>query len=250
MLKVFRCVARCLGLIVIAVVLPLDWAGSVLLRGRRRDSVTRSRLLHRWARFVVWLTGCEVSVQGAPPAHGLCVSNHLSYLDIAVYGSVAPMVFVSKHDVLYWPLFGQWAAMCGTLFVQRERKGHVADVGEQMAEVLRARVPLVLFPEGTSSGGGTVLPFKSSLFQPAVEHAWSVTPMRISYQLDDGDVARDVAYWGDMTLLPHLLKLFGRKRLRALVSFGEPIAPGGDRKELCRRAHEAVAALPQLPGAA
>ncbi len=243
MLSLIRCFFRCAGLGVIAVCLPLDWLVTVLLAGRRTDRAARAALLHRWARFTCRLAGCPVTVRGTPPAHGLCVSNHLSYFDIAVYGSIAPMLFVSKHDVLYWPLFGQWAAMCGTLFIQRERKGHVADVGLQMAGVLQSRVPLVLFPEGTSSGGETVLPFKSSLFQPAVDHQWSVMPMRIRYELDDGLVSRDVAYWGEMTLLPHLLRLFSRRSLRAYVTFGTPVTPGQERKDLCRRAQAAVLQL-------
>ena len=243
MIKVLRCLARCAGLLVIAVVLPGDWCFSILLSGRRRDQEAHAQLLHRWARFTAWLAGCRVTIRGQPPTHGLCVSNHLSYLDIPVYGSVAPMTFVSKQEVLAWPLFGHWAAMCGTLFIKRERKGDVAEVGEQMAVVLRAKVPLVVFPEGTSSGGDTVLPFKSSLFQPAIDHQWAVTPMRIRYELADGSVPDEVAYWGDMTLLPHLLNLFQKKSLRAVVIFGVPIVPGHDRKDLCRRAHEAVMGL-------
>ncbi len=243
MLKILRSLLRCLGLSVIAIGLPLDWLFSIILTGRGSEHHVRSALLNRWARFTIWLAGCAVTVRGTPPTEGLCVSNHLSYLDIPAYSSVAPMVFVSKHDVIYWPLFGQWAAMCGTLFIKRERKGHVADVGDLMAHVLEAGVPLVVFPEGTSSGGETVLPFKSSLFQPAIDHQWTVTPMRIRYELTDGVVAQEVAYWGDMTLLPHLVNLFSKGSLRAIVSFGQPITPGQDRKALCRRAHEAVLKL-------
>ncbi len=249
MIKVLRCIGRCAGLLVIAVVLPCDWCFSILLSGRRRDQAAHAQLLHRWARFTTRLAGCRVTIRGRPPRHGLCVSNHLSYLDVPVYGSVAPMTFVSKQEVRAWPLFGQWAAMCGTLFIKRERKGDVADVGEQMAVILRANVPLVVFPEGTSSGGHTVLPFKSSLFQPAIEHQWSVTPMRIRYELADGSVPDEVAYWRDMTLLPHLLNLFQKKSLQAVVTFGEPLVPGHDRKDLCWRAHEAVMSLAETTAA-
>jgi 1-acyl-sn-glycerol-3-phosphate acyltransferase len=112
-----------------------------------------------------------------------------------------------------------------------------------MERVLRTAVPLVVFPEGTSSGGDTVLPFKSSLFQPAVEHQWTVTPLHLGYELADGSVADEVAYWRDMTLLPHLLNLFTKRSLRAVLVFGEPLAAGKDRKELCRRTHEAVVEL-------
>lgn len=246
MINLLRCCYRCAGLFLVAVFLPLDWLVFVVWRGGTVKQRSRAALLCRWARFVRRLTNLEITIHGRVPSHGLCVSNHLSYLDIIAYGAIAPMTFVSKHDVIYWPLFGQWAAMCGTLFVKRERKGHVADVGDQMAGVLRANVPLVLFPEGTSSGGETVLPFKSSLFQPAVDHAWPVTPMRIAYAIADGSVANEIAYWGDMTLLPHLLNVFTKRVIQVVVTFGEPLAPGNSRKELCRRAHDAVSQLAQV----
>lgn len=243
MLPLLRCLLRCAGFGFIGVVLPIDWLFSIVLTGRRRDHPARAALLHRWARFTCRLVGCDVIAHGPPPATGLCVSNHVSYLDIAAYGATTPMLFVSKHDVIYWPLFGQWAAMCGTLFLKRERRGHVADVGDQMAEVLVSRVPLMLFPEGTSSDGESVLPFKSSLFQPAIAHQWTVTPMRVRYELADGSVSREVAYWGEMTLLPHLLHLLTKKSVRAVITFGVPLPPGQDRKELCQRARDAVLAL-------
>ncbi|MBI1176240.1 1-acyl-sn-glycerol-3-phosphate acyltransferase [bacterium] len=246
MIKLLRCCSRCAGLSLVAIFLPLDWLVLVAWRAGAAKQRSRAALLSRWARYVSRLAKMEITVHGRVPAHGLCVSNHLSYLDIVAYGAIAPMTFVSKHDVIYWPLFGQWAAMCGTLFVKRERKGHVADVGEQMAAVLRANVPLVLFPEGTSSGGETVLPFKSSLFQPAVDHAWPVTPMRIAYSIAGGSVANEIAYWGDMTLLPHLLNVFTKQVIQVVVTFGEPLAPGSSRKELCRRAHDAVSQLGQV----
>jgi 1-acyl-sn-glycerol-3-phosphate acyltransferase len=230
------------------IVLPADWLCSILITGRLGDRRARARLLCRWARRIVRLVGCEVEVRGTPPDRGLCVSNHVSYLDIPVFGSLAPMLFVAKREVIFWPVFGQWAAMCGTLFIQRERKGHVADVGRQMAPVLAAGVPLVVFPEGTSSDGSTVLPFKSSLFQPAVEHGWPVTPMHIGYEVGEGSVAEDVAYWRDMTLVPHLWRLLGLRRIRARLTFGEAIPAGTQRKEVCRRAHQAVLELADAPG--
>lgn len=243
MIKYLRCAFRLAGFVAVTVFLPLDWLVGQLSASRAKRRQAAATLLHRWARFTVRLLGCRVTVRGRPPGRGLCVSNHLSYLDIAVFGSTTPLVFVSKHDVVRWPVFGQWAAMCGTLFIKREQKGHVADVGEQMAEVLRSNVPLVLFPEGTSSSGEAVLPFKSSLFEPAVEHGWPVTPMRIAYELPGGSVATEVAYWGEMTLLPHLLKLLTKRSIHAFVEFGEALEPGADRKELCRRARAAVTAM-------
>jgi len=184
-----------------------------------------------------------VKLVGRRPTHGLCVSNHVSYIDIPAHASVGPALLVSKRDVLYWPVFGQLAFMCGTLFIEREKRGDVANVGNQMEGVMKTGVPLIVFPEGTSSDGRDVLPFKSSLFQPAIDHHWPVTPMWIGYELEDGSVENEVAYFGDMTLFPHLLNLFTKRGLRATIVYGNPIQDAKDRKELCRKAHEAVVTL-------
>jgi 1-acyl-sn-glycerol-3-phosphate acyltransferase len=99
-----------------------------------------------------------------------------------------------------------------------------------------------MFPEGTSTGGGRVLPFHSSLFAPAAQHGWPVTPAWIGYEVVDGSVEEEVAYWRDMTFLPHFLNLLGKRRVRAVVHFGEPLR-NSDRKALARELHEAVIRL-------
>lgn len=86
----------------------------------------------------------------------------------------------------------------------------------------------MLFLEGTTSNGHQVLPFRSSLLSPAVENGWPVTPACIGYLLEDGSMEDDVCFWGDVTFMPHLLNLLSRKKIRAVVIYGQPLPPGSD----------------------
>jgi lyso-ornithine lipid O-acyltransferase len=185
----------------------------------------------------------EVRSDGTVPHLGLLVSNHLSYLDILVLGSIARPTFVSKHEVRSWPVFGWLASLAGTIFVNREKRSEVATSTEQIREVLARGDLLVLFPEGTSSDGQTVLPFKSSLLEPVVEAKQPISGSYINYAMTDGDVGKEVCYWGDMTLGPHLLNLLGKRGIVAHVSFREIDDVSGNRKQLAQRLHATVLQL-------
>lgn len=243
MVEFTRCILRCLLFGGITIGVTVNWFWSIVCHGRFGDHRAYSGILHRWTRATARVAGCKVNFVGERPQGGICVSNHLSYVDILAHGSAGSALLVSKHDVLYWPVFGQLAWMCGSLFIKREKRGDVASVGSQMESVLKTGVPLIFFPEGTSSDGHEVLPFKSSLFQVAIDHEWPVTPMWIGYSLPGGSVENEVAYHADMTILPHVLNLFTKKGFEATIVYGEPLPPGPNRKELCRQAHDAVVDL-------
>lgn len=217
-----------------------DWLIRAALHRGGLGTRQRAAWLQRWARRFFRIFNARLEITGAPPDGGLCVANHLGYVDILAFGSVTPAAFVSKQDVRDWPVFGVLARIGGTLFVERERRSNVADVGAQMVNVLAGGLPLVVFPEGTSSAGDTVLPFKSSLFEPAARRGWKVTPACVAYSRFDGSRADEVPYWADMTLVPHILNLFGCEGFVAHVAFGEPLPAMADRKELCRSAHRVV----------
>jgi 1-acyl-sn-glycerol-3-phosphate acyltransferase len=205
----------------------------------------RARWLHRWCRVFAKVIGLRVQSRGRAPARGMIVSNHLSYLDIVAYSALAPCVFVAKKEVAAWPVFGWFAQMAGTIFVDRRRRLEVGAANCAIESALRAGAVVVLFAEGTSSGGQAVLPFRSALLD-AVRHADDrILPAAISYELEDGSVPDEVCYWGEMTLLPHLLNLFAKRRVRGHVAFGaaekEPFP--ASRKDAARHLHGAVAAL-------
>jgi lyso-ornithine lipid O-acyltransferase len=205
--------------------------------------VARATWLHRSCRRLLRALGVETQSSGSFPSGGLLVSNHLSYLDIVVLAAGTPAVFVAKREVKSWPVFGWYASLAGTLFVDRERRTHVGQMTGEIQNVLDRGLLVILFPEGTSSDGRTVLPFKSALLEPAARQTHPLFAGLIRYDLDDGDVGREVCYWGDMTLLPHLANLIGKRAIRASVRF-TPLHPGNaDRKELARQLHSEVLKL-------
>ncbi|MFN0128126.1 MAG: lysophospholipid acyltransferase family protein [Verrucomicrobiales bacterium] len=184
----------------------------------------------------------ELEHRGAPSKSGMIVSNHLSYLDILAFSSIAPCAFVAKKEVSGWPVLGLFAKMAGTIFVDRSRRSDVEEANLRIAEALAAGVVVVLFAEGTSSDGSSVLPFRSSLLEPVILCGCAAVPAAIGYHLDEGSVSDEVCYWRDMTLLPHLLNLFGKRRVRAWVAF-EVGATYASRKEAAQLLHKRVCEL-------
>ena len=176
------------------------------------------------------------------PLSGLLVSNHLSYLDVLVLSSIRPCVFVAKRDVAAWPLFGWLARAAGTIFVDRKhRLSSPAVVGLVRDAIAGGSV--VVLPEGTSSDGSTVLPFKSALLESAVQLRCPVASASIQYALDDGSVADEVCYWRDMILVPHLFNLFFKREIRAKYSFSQAKVRAGNRKEIARELRDEIVSI-------
>lgn len=216
-----------LALVVLAGVVRYGW----FVRWRGQGALSARLNWMQWmSRRFLRLLRCTVEVRGKIPRGGLVVSNHLSYVDILVVGSVCPAIFVAKSEVRTWPVFGTLACMAGTVFVRRgDRRGVYGQLGS-LAEALALGFPVVLFPEGTSSDGTCVLPFRSSLIEAAVVTGSAVTPVALAYELGNHDAGTDVCYWGDMTFLPHLFKLLSHKECRALLSFAGTQALSSSRK--------------------
>jgi 1-acyl-sn-glycerol-3-phosphate acyltransferase len=177
------------------------------------------------------------------PAHGLIVSNHLSYLDILCYSSIAPCIFVSKSEVRGWPVFGRLATNGGTIYVDRGSRTDAGRVAAEIENALRGGIRVVLFPEGTSSGGDSVLPFYAPLLESAIRAGASITAACISYEIEGGDPRQDVCYWGDMTFATHFLALLGKGKVHANILFGEAREGLADRKVAAKVLHEDVVAL-------
>jgi 1-acyl-sn-glycerol-3-phosphate acyltransferase len=203
----------------------------------------RAFWLHRWSRFACRILGIRVTTRGSMPSSGLLVCNHLSYLDVVVLSSIRPCVFVAKRDVAGWPLFGWLARAAGTLFVNRELRLCSSKVVDLVKDAIASGSVVVLFPEGTSSDGTTVLPFKSALLESAVQLRCPVAATAIQYALDEGSVADEVCYWRDMTLVPHLLNLFFKREIRSNCSFSVPKIRAGDRKEIARELREEIISM-------
>jgi 1-acyl-sn-glycerol-3-phosphate acyltransferase len=180
----------------------------------------------------------------------LFAANHISYLDITVLGSLLDASFIAKTEVAGWPLFGWLARLQRSVFIDRRARS-TAHQRDSIAARLAAAEALILFPEGTSGDGVRLLPFKSALFSVA-DHAATgavtVQPVSIAYtRLDGMPIGRALrpffAWYGAMSLAPHLWRMLGLGRLEVVVEFHPPtsLAACGSRKALARYCEERVA---------
>ncbi|MEC9435289.1 MAG: lysophospholipid acyltransferase family protein [Pseudomonadota bacterium] len=209
----------------------------------------RARVQRLWARYVGRLVGLKVRVEGTPMPHGgALVANHASWSDIFVLVGAARLTFVSKAEVREWPGVGWIAAQCGTVFIERKRSAARAQEAELRARML-AGERLLFFPEGTSTDGRRVLPFRSTLFAaltaPELRDVAWVQPVTVVYRPNPKSGLPDVFYgwWRDMDFAAHVWSVltlsFGGE---ADVVFHDPIriADLPDRKALAQRSWEAV----------
>jgi lyso-ornithine lipid O-acyltransferase len=201
------------------------------------DLPSRTVWQQRLSQRMLAALNVETSLQGDFPRSGLVVCNHLGYLDALVIASLGPAVFVAKSDARKWPFFGKILECAGTILAERERPLSAGKTALEISNVLKQGLPVVLFPEGTSSDGTAVLPFKPTLFQAALEAKEPITPAAIFYQAAGGDPASDVCYWGDATLLPHLIRLAGLKRVVATIHFGSVGDVPAQRKAAASQFH-------------
>ena len=176
------------------------------------------------SRLVLRAFGIQYRVEGQPPTRGLVVSNHLSYIDILVLEAAMPSFFVAKIEIGGWFFFGKAARSNGTIFVDRGSLSSAMSVAEQMTERLKLpiSVPIVLFPEGTSTDGSQVIRFHSRLIDPATSIGAPITSAAIRYVIDGGIAERELCWYDDMAFLPHLWKVLGTPGFSAHVRFGEP----------------------------
>jgi lyso-ornithine lipid O-acyltransferase len=177
----------------------------------------------------------------------LFAANHISYLDITVFGSLLAASFIAKTEVARWPLFGWLARLQRSVFVDR-RVRSTAHQRDSIASRLASGDALILFPEGTSGDGNRILPFKSALFSVAGQLPVSVQPVSIAYtRLDGMPIGRAlrplVAWYGAMTMGPHLWRVLGLGIVEVVVEFHPPttFADCGSRKALARYCEERVA---------
>ncbi len=214
---------------------------------RRLTPARRAGILQKWSRHLLGAIGVRVIVSGEAPPPGLIVSNHLSYLDILVFSAAAACIFVSKREVKSWPGVGWIASLSGSLYIDRTRRSDTRAIQPEMQAALASGMRLVVFPEGTSSDGSGLLPFHSSLFQPAVDLHAPVTAAFLQYELSDGDAGEEVCYWGDHTLVPHLFNLLTKEGVGAHVKFSGRQHKFEDRKEAAGVMREEVLGLRGQP---
>jgi lyso-ornithine lipid O-acyltransferase len=226
--------------------------GTELLVKQPATREARADWLHRFCAAALKGLDIDVRVIGNFPLRGAVISNHLSYVDIVVFAAVHPCVFVSKAEVASVPVLGWMTTMAGTVYVARGRGGSAMKARRGMQAAVDAGLPVVFFPEGTTSNGSGLLKFHGGLLAQVMESGAPITAAHIRYSLTeeneaDVTVASDVCWWGNAKMLPHIFKLLGLRGVRAEMRFAEqPIAFSTDglhRKLAAVEARTAVAAL-------
>ncbi len=209
-----------------------------------------------WQKLMCRIIGLKVEVRGEPIRNRqvIYVANHVSYLDIPAIAALIPVSFVAKEDVAHWPVFGLLSKLQQTAFISRAR-GDINGTKNTLSRMLMEGKSLFIFPEGTSSDGARVLPFKSSLFSIALgdgedKNHLPVQPVTIEIIETRGRLIseggnRDVYAWhGDMDLAPHLWGFFKTQGATVRLHFHTERNPSSfaDRKELAAACYEDVAA--------
>jgi 1-acyl-sn-glycerol-3-phosphate acyltransferase len=235
------------------VLIPLQWLAVKFGLPMQR------KLPQLWHRIATRLVGIKIEQIGAPSTDRplLIASNHASWVDITVVGSLMPLSFIAKSEVSGWPIFGLFAKLQRTVFVNRTRRTETGQVADAIAERMAAGDAMVLFAEGTSNDGNCVLPFRSALLGAATRavgadetsKVW-VQPLSVAYRgfygLPMGRAHRPhVAWYGDMELAGHLWGIFSHGALDVMVRWGEPVLVDRttDRKALSRRLEREVRAM-------
>lgn len=238
----------------------------------RFDWKMRDTMPIRYARALCTLLGIRVETFGRPCREKgvLLAANHTSYLDMPVLAAVIPVSFVAKSEVAKWPLFGTLSGLVRTVFVERERRTKAGLQRDRIRERLEQGGTIVLFPEGTSSDGNRVLPFKSALLSSADAMVLEddgrkrpvlVQPVSVAYtRLHGMPMGRELrpffAWYGDMELVPHLWEAFCLGPIDVMVHYHPPLTVDRfpSRKDLAAECERLVAegvahALAGRPGA-
>jgi 1-acyl-sn-glycerol-3-phosphate acyltransferase len=204
-------------------------------------------LVREWSRQMLAILGVELVLRGTPPERGpmLLVANHISWLDILVMNAAYPARFVSKADVKHWPVLGALITGAGTLYIERESRRDAMRVVHQMADALKARDTVAVFPEGTTGDGRELLPFHANLIQAAISAHAPVMPVALDF-VDGASGQRSDAplFIGDTTLLQSIWSTLLAVGLQAVVVYGAAqTADGRDRRTWAQDLRSAIADL-------
>jgi 1-acyl-sn-glycerol-3-phosphate acyltransferase len=249
---------RVVGIVVVLgvvtlVLMPVQWLAT------RRKWALAGQLPHYWQKLAVRMVGIRIHTEGTPAVPPvLFASNHVSWLDVPILGSVLPVSFVAKVEVGSWPVIGVLAKLQRTVFIDRTKRSKTGSANEAIGRRVGAGDSIVLFAEGTTSDGNQLLPFRSALLgavgYASGQDSITVQPVAVSYVGIHGvPVGRfdrpHIAWYGEMGFVGHFYRIAGRGALDVVVSFGEPIPfdAGYDRK---KAAEECAASVRRMMDAA
>jgi 1-acyl-sn-glycerol-3-phosphate acyltransferase len=223
------------GLIIATFVLPI--AGKA----------NKPLLIKWWCKGLLNTFNIKVVTFGELPAPDvqsvMFVANHVSWADIHAINSLLALRFIAKSDITSWPVFGYLAKKTNALFIDRSKRQEAGRLVQTAANSLLAGDNLGYFPEGTTTDGSQVLPFKSSVLQAAISANAQVWPVAIRYLNADGSLNTAMAYAGETTLLESMQAVLSIKNPLVELHFLPPIlASGQNRRDLTAAAYQAIVA--------
>ncbi len=206
-------------------------------RGRRREAMVRA-----WMRILLRILNVNLRVRGHVRSGAvLYCANHVSWLDIPCLRAVVDAAFVAKSEIRRWPLVGGLAARAGTLFLQRGNHDATNRIADRMTWLLAADKPVLVFPEGISTDGSTVLRFHARLYQAAIRVHGQVQAVAVRYPRGTG-LNTAVPFVGEDDLASHLWRLLGEDGIEAELRFCAILpADGRERRALANAAREQIA---------
>ena len=207
-------------------------APTTLIAGRKNHRLLAIKLTKIWSQIIATVLGIKVTLKNEELAQKgqnyFIVANHLSYLDILFIGCKKPGLFVAKKEVRSWPLLGQLAWLGGTIFVDRSKKGRTDRpyIG-QIANYLKQGLTILVFPEGTSTDGESVLPFKKTIFSSPVMASTPILPVTIRYTSVNnkpfGPENKDLVCWyADMTFVDHFWTMLSLDEFHVEIVLNPP----------------------------
>ena len=196
----------------------------------------RWKIVSRWIRGFTWLMrrilNIKITVEGDAAqldAGGyVIISNHFGYLDGIILGSLFPVIFVSKREVKSWPLVGQWTTLCGTVFINRQKKGLIPLAVNEISRRLKEGANILLFPEGAATNGERMLPFQTAPLAAPLRSGATIIPVTLAYQTIEGQPVstanRDlICCYEGMDFAPHFLKLLELRQVEVRVTIRQKI---------------------------
>jgi 1-acyl-sn-glycerol-3-phosphate acyltransferase len=201
--------------------------------------------IRKWCTQLLGIFQMRLSVLGAEhleDAHYLMAANHISWIDIHVINAFKPHYFVAKSEVASWPIFGWMAKQLGTLFIERGKSNSIRNMVQEIAEQLNQKA-ICIFPEGTSTDGWQVAPFKPNLFEAAIVASAPVYVLAIQYfDLQTGKKTTAPAFIGDMGLVDSMGNLICSPPICAQISISEKQPALKDRKALAELSQSLITA--------
>lgn len=193
----------------------------------------RMAIIQWWCKTLLRALNVQVQIHGQTPptyktaSNNMLVANHISWLDIHAINSILPVRFIAKSDIKTWPVFGYLAKKSQVLFIERGKRQHAPRIVDATSLSLQAGDNVCVFPEGTTTDGTTIMPFKGSVMESALQAKSTVWPIAIRYPRTDGSINTEVAYAGETTLLESIHAVLQQNRAVIELHFLAPIPSHG-----------------------